>query len=88
MEVMKQALAFPMYGAAAWLLWVVSQEAGSVGVLVTAAGAGPGRIRGVGTGARLKQAQSTSVQPVGSVRADQWRPPVRHFARLPPRWRC
>jgi DsbC/DsbD-like thiol-disulfide interchange protein/cytochrome c biogenesis protein CcdA len=39
MEVMKQALAFPMYGAAAWLLWVVSEEAGSVGVLVTATGA-------------------------------------------------
>jgi thiol:disulfide interchange protein len=39
MEVLKQALAFPMYGAAAWLLWVVSQEAGSVGVLVTATGA-------------------------------------------------
>jgi thiol:disulfide interchange protein/DsbC/DsbD-like thiol-disulfide interchange protein len=39
MEVMKQALAFPMFSAAAWLLWVVSQEAGSVGVLVTAAGA-------------------------------------------------
>ncbi len=39
MEVMRQALAFPMFGAAAWLLWVVSQEAGSVGVLVTAAGA-------------------------------------------------
>ncbi len=38
MEVLKQALAFPMYGAAAWLLWVVSQEAGSTGVLVTAAG--------------------------------------------------
>jgi thiol:disulfide interchange protein DsbD len=27
-----------MYGAAAWLLWVVSQEAGSAGVLGTAAG--------------------------------------------------
>jgi thiol:disulfide interchange protein DsbD len=39
MEVLKQALAFPMYGATAWLLWVVSQEAGSVGVLVTAGGA-------------------------------------------------
>ncbi|WP_428484416.1 protein-disulfide reductase DsbD family protein [Rhodopila sp.] len=39
MEVLKQALAFPMYGAAAWLLWVISQEAGSTGVLVTAAGA-------------------------------------------------
>ena len=38
MEVLKQALAFPMYGAAAWLLWVISQEAGPSGVLGTAAG--------------------------------------------------
>jgi thiol:disulfide interchange protein len=38
MEVLKQALAFPMYGAAAWLVWVVSQEAGSNGVLATAVG--------------------------------------------------
>jgi thiol:disulfide interchange protein len=38
MEVLKQGLAFPMYGAAAWLVWVVSQEAGPSGVLATAAG--------------------------------------------------
>jgi thiol:disulfide interchange protein DsbD len=38
MEVLKQGLAFPMYGAAAWLGWVVSQEAGPNGVLATAAG--------------------------------------------------
>jgi thiol:disulfide interchange protein len=38
MEVLKQALAFPMYGAAAWLVWVVSQEAGSNGVLGTVVG--------------------------------------------------
>jgi thiol:disulfide interchange protein len=38
MEVLKQALAFPMYGAAAWLLWVISQEAGPQGVLGTATG--------------------------------------------------
>ena len=38
MDVLKQALAFPMYGAAVWLLWVVSQEAGSTGVLIAAAG--------------------------------------------------
>jgi DsbC/DsbD-like thiol-disulfide interchange protein/cytochrome c biogenesis protein CcdA len=38
MDVLKQGLAFPMYGAAAWLLWVVSQEAGPAGVLGTAAG--------------------------------------------------
>jgi thiol:disulfide interchange protein len=38
MEVLKQALAFPMYGAAAWLLWVISQEAGPSGVLGTVTG--------------------------------------------------
>jgi thiol:disulfide interchange protein len=38
MDVLKQALAFPMYGASAWLLWVISQEAGPPGVLATAAG--------------------------------------------------
>ena len=38
MVVFKQALAFPMYAAAAWLLWVISQQAGPAGVLATAAG--------------------------------------------------
>ena len=38
MEVLRQALAFPMYGASVWLLWVISQEAGPSGVLATAAG--------------------------------------------------
>ena len=38
MELLKQALAFPMYGAAAWLVWVISQEAGPSGVLATVAG--------------------------------------------------
>ena len=38
MLVVKQALAFPMYGAAVWLVWVVSQEAGPSGVLATAGG--------------------------------------------------
>ncbi len=38
MEILRQVLAFPMYGAAVWLLWVVSQEAGASGVLVTAIG--------------------------------------------------
>jgi len=38
MDVLKQALAFPMYGAAAWLVWVISQEAGPSGVLGTAVG--------------------------------------------------
>ncbi len=38
MDVLKQTLAFPMYAAAVWLLWVVSQEAGPTGVLAVAAG--------------------------------------------------
>lgn len=38
MEVLKQGLAFPMYGAAAWLVWVISQEAGPSGVLAACAG--------------------------------------------------
>jgi DsbC/DsbD-like thiol-disulfide interchange protein/cytochrome c biogenesis protein CcdA len=32
MERLRQLLAFPMYGAAAWLAWVVSTEAGPTGV--------------------------------------------------------
>ena len=31
---LKQFLAFPMYGAAAWLVWVLAQEAGPNGVAV------------------------------------------------------
>ena len=38
MEVLKGALAFPMYAASAWLVWVVSTEAGTEGVLVAGAG--------------------------------------------------
>ncbi len=38
MEVLRQGLAFPMYAASVWLLWVVNQEAGASGVLGTAAG--------------------------------------------------
>ncbi|MBV9753789.1 MAG: thioredoxin family protein [Hyphomicrobiales bacterium] len=35
MVVFRQALAFPMYAAAAWLVWVISQQAGPDGVLAT-----------------------------------------------------
>jgi len=38
MVLLKQGLAFPMYGAAAWLLWVISQEAGPTGVLGVSVG--------------------------------------------------
>ncbi len=34
MERFKQALAFPMFAAAIWLVWVISQQSGSLGVLV------------------------------------------------------
>ncbi|MBV9567893.1 MAG: thioredoxin family protein [Hyphomicrobiales bacterium] len=36
--IFRQALAFPMYAAAAWLVWVISQQAGSDGVLATMCG--------------------------------------------------
>ncbi|MBN9511245.1 MAG: thioredoxin family protein, partial [Alphaproteobacteria bacterium] len=38
MEVLRQALAFPMYGASAWLIWVLSAQAGPRGVLGALAG--------------------------------------------------
>ncbi len=38
MATLQQLLAFPMYAAAVWLLWVVSQQSGPGGVLVTGAG--------------------------------------------------
>ena len=38
MAILKQVLAFPMYGAAAWLIWVISQQAGPDGVLATVSG--------------------------------------------------
>jgi len=38
MEIFKELLAFPMYGSAIWLIWVLSQETGPEGVLVTLSG--------------------------------------------------
>lgn len=38
MEVLRGALAFPMYAASAWLVWVLSQQAGPAGVLAVSAG--------------------------------------------------
>ncbi|HEY4266395.1 MAG TPA: protein-disulfide reductase DsbD domain-containing protein, partial [Micropepsaceae bacterium] len=39
MTTLRQVLAFPMYGAAIWLVWVLSLQAGSDGVLAVLAGA-------------------------------------------------
>lgn len=38
MDTFKQVLAFPMYAAAAWLIWVVSQQADAMGFAATLAG--------------------------------------------------
>jgi thiol:disulfide interchange protein DsbD len=38
MNIVRQALAFPMYGAAVWLVWVASQQSGPDGTLLTLAG--------------------------------------------------
>ncbi len=38
MERLKQILAFPMYGAAAWLVWVLAQQTGPDGVLMVLGG--------------------------------------------------
>ncbi len=38
MDTFKQALAFPMYGAAAWLVWVLAQQAGPMGVAAALTG--------------------------------------------------
>jgi thiol:disulfide interchange protein len=38
MEILRQVLAFPMYAASAWLVWVVSREAGSSSILAAVAG--------------------------------------------------
>lgn len=39
MERLQQLLAFPLYASAAWLVWVVSQQAGPTGVAAALAGA-------------------------------------------------
>jgi thiol:disulfide interchange protein/DsbC/DsbD-like thiol-disulfide interchange protein len=39
MERLRQALAFPMYAAAAWLAWVLAQQAGPEGLALALAGA-------------------------------------------------
>jgi thiol:disulfide interchange protein DsbD len=40
METLKQGLAFPMFGAAIWLVWVLAQQAGPQGVLLALSGMG------------------------------------------------
>ena len=39
MDTLKQVFAFPMYGSAAWLLWVLAQQTSSIGLGAALAGA-------------------------------------------------
>ena len=74
MEVLRQALAFPMYAASAWLVWVISQEAGPAGVLGAAAGlvllGFAAWVLGHHAGDRRPQ---PSRRPVGCCRSIVWR---------------
>ncbi len=38
MDLLRQALAFPMYGSVVWLVWVISQQTGPTGVLIALIG--------------------------------------------------
>ena len=38
METLKQFLAFPLYGTAAWLIWVLSFQVGPAGLMAALAG--------------------------------------------------
>ncbi|MEL6374416.1 MAG: thioredoxin family protein, partial [Pseudomonadota bacterium] len=67
METFKQVLAFPLYATVAWLVWVLSQQAGSDGVL--AAGL---VLVAVGFGAWLFGADGSSSNGDGA--ASWWRP--------------
>ena len=75
MEVLRQGLAFPMYGTAVWLLWVVAIQAGAEGVLTTAGGLvliGFGLwalrlARGAGTAGRRVAAGTALVAGLGAV---------------------
>ena len=59
METLKQVLAFPLYATAAWLVWVLSIQTGSDGVMAAALG-----VVGVGFAAWLAGKTATSSLPV------------------------
>lgn len=59
METLKQVLAFPLYATAAWLIWVLSIQTGSDGVMAAALG-----VVGVGFAAWLAGKTATSSLPL------------------------
>jgi thiol:disulfide interchange protein DsbD len=65
MERLRQGLAFPMYGAAVWLVWVLAQQAGPDAVLAVLAG---GVLLGFGAWA-LGQAQRAGGSRIGVTAA-------------------
>jgi thiol:disulfide interchange protein DsbD len=87
MDRLKQVLAFPLYASAAWLVWVVSQQAGPPGVAAALAGlvligfaawlihasrhAGP-RWRRAATVAGAASVVVAALGPVAAHRAGSW----------------
>ncbi len=59
METLKQVLAFPLYATAAWLVWVLSIQTGSDGVMAASLG-----VVGVGFSAWLAGKTSSSSLPI------------------------
>lgn len=70
MEVLKQALAFPMFGAAIWLVWVLAQQAGPQGVLLALSGMGADRPRALGAWC---ESQRRTERPLGGGASRRWR---------------
>jgi thiol:disulfide interchange protein DsbD len=62
METLKQVLAFPLYATAAWLVWVLSIQTGSDGVMAASLG-----IVGVGFAAWLAGKTANASLPVKAV---------------------
>ena len=69
MDILKQALAFPMYAAAAWLLWVVSQETGSDGVLAAPRGSRADRLCRLGARGRAARRARPARAPARAAAA-------------------
>jgi thiol:disulfide interchange protein DsbD len=59
METLKQVLAFPLYATAAWLVWILSIQAGSDGVMAAALG-----LVGIGFAAWFANKTASSSLPV------------------------
>jgi thiol:disulfide interchange protein DsbD len=69
MELLRQALAFPMYAACAWLVWVISEETGPGGVLGTVAGLVLLGFAGWALGAGQRMAMQEVAAPAASLRS-------------------